>query len=545
MPTIAQAYVQVIPSTKGITGQLSQEFGGAGQKSGESFGSKFGSIVKKLATAAVVVKGAQAVGKLFTDSIAAGAEYEQLEGGVQKIFDEMDTSAIFADAANAYKDLNMSASDYLAIINDVGASFSATMSDEDAYKNARTGLQAIADYASGTGKDLDTLKEKFGMITRSTSSYQSIADQFSGVLPATSAQFLEQAQQAGILSEEYTKLTEVPINEYQEAVAKMLEKGTADLGLANNTAAETAGTMSGSLAGLKASWDNVLSAMAGGGDLASAISGLSESAGNVVSNLTPMLQSVFSGIVNVVGALMPQLAVLVPQLVDVLMQNLPVLIDGAVQLFLGIVDALPIIIPQIVAALPQIVKAITHGLGQAIPAIITAGIQLLAALVKGLPEVIPEMIGAMNELVLSAINGLKERGAAMIDAGKDFFLGFLEGIKQIIPNMIAKIKEFCGDMINAVKDFLGIHSPSRVMAGIGVNVGRGLADGIMSTEGLVNNSATRLAAAATHGFGGAGNWSAEPAGRNVSQININAKQLSQQDIDYVIAAANRRLGVMA
>jgi hypothetical protein len=72
-----------------------------------------------------------------------GGELQQLEGGVQKIFNDMDTSQIFADAANAYKNLNMSANQYLATINDVGAAFSATMGDEKGYLTAKTGLQAV------------------------------------------------------------------------------------------------------------------------------------------------------------------------------------------------------------------------------------------------------------------------------------------------------------------------------------------------------------------------------------------------------------------
>ena len=200
----------------------------------------------KIGTAAV---GAAATGivALTKSAVENYAEYEQLAGGAQKIFDQMDYSRIEQDAQNAYKTMNISASEYLETMNDVGATFAATMGDEAGYNAAKTGLQAIADYASGTGKSVDVLSEKFTMITRSTSSYQSIADQFSGILPATSKDFLAQAQAAGILSDSYTELTQVPIAEYQQAVSEMLEKGVSDLGLAGNTAAETANTISCSL----------------------------------------------------------------------------------------------------------------------------------------------------------------------------------------------------------------------------------------------------------------------------------------------------------
>ena len=231
----------------------------ASGKLGELSG-KLGNGLKTAAKIGTAAVGAAATGivALTKQAVDGFSEYEQLAGGAQKIFDQMDYSKIEQDAQNAYKTMNISASEYLATMNDVGATFAATMGDEAGYNAAKTGLQAIADYASGTGKSVDVLSEKFTMITRSTSSYQSIADQFSGILPATSNDFLAQAQAAGILSDSYTQLTQVPIAEYQQAVSEMLEKGVADLGLAGNTATETATTISGSLAAAKSAWSNLI-----------------------------------------------------------------------------------------------------------------------------------------------------------------------------------------------------------------------------------------------------------------------------------------------
>ena len=226
----------------------------------KSIGQKLGNGLKtaaKVGTAAVGVASA-AITALTTQAVNSFAEYEQLAGGAQKIFDQMDYSKIATDANNAYKELGLSANQYLAVINDVGATFAATMGDEAGYEAAKTGLKAISDYASGTGKNVDELSQKFTLITRSTSSYQSIADQFSGILPATSAGFLEQAQAAGILSDSYTQLTEVPIDEYQAAVSQMLQQGVAELGLANNTMNEAFSTLSGSLSMAKGAWSNLV-----------------------------------------------------------------------------------------------------------------------------------------------------------------------------------------------------------------------------------------------------------------------------------------------
>ena len=322
---IGRGYLQVVP--KMDKGTLDSELSKAGESGSSTFARTFqgGMSAKTVAIGNImssailkgVEKASQAATEVFAGAFTNFATFEQLTGGVEKIFNDMDTSRVFADANNAWHDLNMSANDYMATINDVGAMFSATMGDEAAYDAARKGMKAISDYSSGTGKNLDVLNQKFAMITRATSSYQSIADQFSGILPATSADFLEQAQAAGLLSEEYTKLTEVPIAEYQRALVSMLEKGTEELGLHGNTAAETAKTISGSIAGMQSAWSNFLTGIADeDADMGKLTDDLVEAIGNVVDNALPRVQEIadkigpalVSAISGAIGTVSPEWA---------------------------------------------------------------------------------------------------------------------------------------------------------------------------------------------------------------------------------------------
>lgn len=299
--TIGSAYLQVVPKLD--EGALKSGMSNAGKSGSSSFASAFGSGMSAKTVAignimsTAILKGVDVASKaasdIFVQAFEGYANFEQLSGGVQKIFNDMDTSKVFNDANNAWRDLNMSANDYMATINDVGAMFSATMGDQAAYDAARKGMKAISDYASGTGKNINLLNEKFAMISRSTSSYQSIADQFSGILPATSKSFLEQAQAAGYLSGEYTKLTEVPIDEYQQALVGLLEDGTKQLGLYGNTAAETANTITGSVAGMKAAWSNFLVGIGDeNADLGKLTDDLVESFNNVVDTVLPRIKTI-------------------------------------------------------------------------------------------------------------------------------------------------------------------------------------------------------------------------------------------------------------
>lgn len=371
-------------------------------------------------------KAMEAVGAVIGGAFTNAANFEQLAGGVEKIFDQANISGIMTDAANAYRDLNMSANDYLASINQTGATFAQTMGDQKGYDVARAGMLAIADYASGTGRSVDELTEKFSMITRATSSYQSIADQFSGILPATSADFLAQAQAAGYLSDEYTKLTDVPVAEYQEAVSLMLQKGVADMGLAGNTAAESASTISGSIAMLKASWENWLTAVGGGGDLSAAtdnlVSSLSTMLENAVPELGTIIGNIIKGLPQLVSTLLAQLPSLATNLMDALFG------DGAGDALTGVFDALAPIVEQVGGAFGTMAQNLAPVVQTMWPAL-----QQLGGAIGGLLLQILQILGNLISAALPYITQFLQWVAPYAQT----FIGWLTTGIQFITGLLS------------------------------------------------------------------------------------------------------------
>lgn len=255
---------------------------------------------------------------LGKQAISSYADYEQLTGGAKKIFDELDFKKISKDANDAFKNLGLSANQYLEVMNTVGANFTSTLGDEKGYAIAKEGLQAITDFATGTGKSIDQLSTKYQMITRSTSSYLSIADQFAGILPQTTQGFLEQAQASGFLSDEYKKITDIPIAEYQEALTKMLTKGVNGLGLLGNTAMEAETTLSGSLAMMKSAWSNLLIGIADGNqEIGPLVDNFVDSIASVWENLKPRIRQVIDGVKKIIAELwkkLPEIKDEIPEL---------------------------------------------------------------------------------------------------------------------------------------------------------------------------------------------------------------------------------------
>ena len=365
-----------------------------------------------------IVSAGKALANFGKQAINSFAESEQLIGGVKKIFDEFDNTQILNDAANAYKNLGLSANQYLRTINDVGATFAATMGDEAGYRTATKGLQAISDYASGTGKNVDELSNKFTLITRSTASYQSIADQFSGILPATSKDFLEQAQAAGLLSESYTQLTQVPVAEYQAAVAEMLTIGTDKLGLTGNTAAEAATTISGSMAAARAAFENFTA-------------GLADENANTEELLNQLVESV----VIAGGNIVPRVGEILGNIGTLLIENAPIMLEQGINQLTNFLLGLDGKAPDIIAYVGQLV------------------VNMGGALLRSAPR----LLGAAADLMFQL---LEEIVHAAVDIGENLVKGFWKGIQNLAGWVRDKVKGFFKGIVDSVKNTLDIHSPS-------------------------------------------------------------------------------------
>lgn len=440
---------------------------------------------------------------LIKSSIKAVGEMEQLAGGAKKIFDEIDYKQIEADAVTAYKNMNMSAREYMSAINTVGATFAQTMGDKKGYDTAKQGLQAIADYASGTGTDVNLLTEKFKAITRSTTSYLSIADQFAGLLPQTTDGFLKQAQQAGYLSKEYKKLNQVPVAEYQEAIAKMLELGVKDMGLLGNTAAEAEGTLTGSIASVKGAWDNFISGVGSIDDVITTILAASQNIADTIINMLPVLTD---GLVKLMDGMIPQ----IPNLIQKL---LPSIVRGGVLLVQGFINSLPAYIQMLAGMLPQIITALINGfivvvnalaeqapvlipiiidailecipmLIDNIPLFINAGAKLIGGLIAGIINSIPILLGRIAQIVVSMVKAWKE--IDMLDIGKNMIKGLWNGLKGMKDWVINKVKDMGKSILNGLKKVLGISSPSKEFAIVGKYSAEGYVEGLEDMQKQVD-----------------------------------------------------------
>lgn len=179
-------------------------------------------------------------------------------------------------------------------------------------------------------------------------------------------------------------------------------------------------------------------------------------------------------IISAVAAAIPEI---VDAIVNAILSSIPLLIDAGIQLLTMLVGNLPAIINGIVSALPTIINSIVNAVLGSIPLLIRSGIQLFVALVSNLPAIISGVVAAVPQIIDAIVGGFAGGFDAMANIGLNLIKGIWSGISDAAAWLKNKIAGFFGGVVDSIKDFFGIHSPSRLMAGIGKNMALGIGVG--------------------------------------------------------------------
>lgn len=138
---------------------------------------------------------------------------------------------------------------------------------------------------------------------------------------------------------------------------------------------------------------------------------------------------------------------------------------------------------------------------------------ILGGVLDGILSVMKSLISGagavIKDVASTIISNISSVPAKMISIGRSIIEGLWNGIKAMGHWLASRIGEFIKSNIPAVvKNALGIKSPSSVMRGYGMNIARGLAEGIISGASLVSSATDKL------NFSAQGNYGANFNGLN-------------------------------
>ena len=291
----------------------------------------------KTATVALTAFGT-ATGYLVKQSVKAYAEYEQLVGGVETLFKES-ADKVMKYASEAYKTAGMSANEYMANVTSFSASLLSSLGgDTDkAAEVANAALISISDNANKMGTNMESV----------TMAFQGFAKQQYMLLDNLKLGYGGTKTEMERLLKDAQAITGVEYNidnlaDVYTAIGVIQEK----LGIAGTTAKEAATTISGAAGMMRASWQNVLVAISGGGDIDAAIENLVDSVEIYFKNIVPVVERALIGIGAVIERIAPML---IQTVASALIKALPQLISAVWQMIQGLFQGVKLALVELLS----------------------------------------------------------------------------------------------------------------------------------------------------------------------------------------------------
>lgn len=451
--SIGKAYVQIVPSAVGITDAISKEIDGdaVGKKTGSSMASGIASVLGKSGAAIAAGFGAAmaGVGAVAKEAFSSFADYQQLTGGIETLFGaggqsmmDMVTAAkeagestqgivdkymelkeaqdlVMGNAANAWKTAGLNVNEYMETVSGFAASLKqSTSSNIEAAKAADVAVQDMADNSAKMGTSMESIMAAYAGFSKGQ---YTLLDNLKIGYGGTKTEMERLLKDAEKLTGQKYDINNLA-NVYDAIHAIQTE-----MGITGTTAKEAMFTISGSAAATKSAWENVLTAIGGGGDLKEAMYGLQkaifggENGGGLLANVIPQIQTAMEGIGDFIGAAAPIISEQIPVLVDSL---LPVLVDSASALLSSVLDALPGLLDSLGSVGETVISKIT----ELLPQLLQTGIDLIVMLANGITQAIPKLLPTLVNLVLDIGNMLVSNAPKLLTAA-------LELVKVLAENL--------------------------------------------------------------------------------------------------------------
>lgn len=467
----------------------------SGLDSAEAKSEGFGSKLKSgLATAAKV--GASAVGiaaaaivKFTKDSVGAYAEYEQLVGGVQKLYGNMGMSVeqyaeytgkavediqgdwqklenaqniVMENARQAYRTSGMDMNTYM----ETATSFSAALINSlggDTVKAAEqtdVAMRAISDNFNTFGGDIQNVqnayqgfaKQNYTMLDNLKLGYGGTKTEMERLIndaEKVDSSFKAQRDSSGKLV--------MGFNDIVTAIDLIQQKQ----GIAGTTAREASTTIAGSLGMVKAAWQNLVIGVTDGNadldrlidNLVDSVIGYTDEAGEHVNgfldNLIPVATQAVSGVTRIIEGMAPMISKLLPTLVSTL---LPAAVNVVTTLLTGVASALPTIIQVLIQQIPPALSQIASAIIEALPGLVDVGRQAVTQLSSGFDPIV--MIEKIGEILTSLVDYIIEWIPALLDQGIAMVDEMSAGLAENGPAAIEAIGSILGDLITKIIDNL-------------------------------------------------------------------------------------------
>lgn len=503
--TLGTAYVQVVPSTEGISNELGSAFNSAGESAGKSSGKKFGGSFSGALGSAMKV-GGMAVAGVTAGVAAMGGAFAKSAGEVASYGDDIDkNSQKMGISATAYQEWD-------AILQHSGTSMDAMKGGmQKLAKAAEKGDDAFEQLGI-TQEDLKTMNQE-ELFAKTISGLQGMKEDTKrtalasqllggsskqlGALLNTSAEDTEAMRKkvhelGGVMSDDAVKAAA----KYQDSMQDM---NTAINGVKTKVVSEFLPSITGVMDGIgmlfsgksekgigmiqnglsdfiKKLTDSIPKLIKAGTQILLAlVKALVDNLPEIVKAGVQAIVEFAKGIGDALPKLIPAAVDAIMAIVDGLLDNIDEIADAALKIIKGLAEGLIKALPKLVEKAPTIIQKLVDALVKLIPKIAEAGVKLLTSLVKNLPNIISTIVKAVPEIVKSILSGIASSVSSIAQAGVKLLTALVSNLPKIISTIAGKIPSIITGIVNAIGD--GISDIIEAGKDLIYGLGKGIVDG--------------------------------------------------------------------
>ena len=442
---------QVEAKGKGLAGRLGSAFGVMGK-----------------ALAAGLAAAGTAIGAVGVQAFNAYGEFEQLAGGVNKLFgDAADT--VIANSERAFQTAGMSQSQYMQNATQLSASLISSLGGdtEAAAAQVDVAMRAIADNADTFGTSVEDVANVYQALARGQ--YQTLDNLRLGYA-GTKTGMEELIADANRIREANGEAADLSIDSFSDMVTAIQTVQEAQ-GIAGTTANEAATTIQGATRMAANAWQDLLTHLADpDADIDALVTQLTDSLSTLATVAAPVIDQIARSFGTALPIIVPQLLDLAAGILTTLMQTVleqaPMLVDAFVGALQLVVDALPGMLPMLVTAAVTLFLGLLDGLVQATPALLDGLTVAITALIDALPTLVPALLSAAVTLFMAIATAIVQDGPAILSALRDAINALLQMVANSGTQMLVAFGNFmemgragiaskAGAILQAVKAAIG------------------------------------------------------------------------------------------
>lgn len=146
------------------------------------------------------------------------------------------------------------------------------------------------------------------------------------------------------------------------------------------------------------------------------------------------------------------------------------IIDAARDFIEGIAKGVGRGLGRVVASISRVITAMLKPFGDAGTWLLRSGRDVAAGLIRGITNMIVPVGRAAARVGRAIVSPFMKAGSWLYQSGRQLLAGLRDGMLNGVQGAGSWVANIGGKIVRAVKNFFGIHSPSRVFGAIGTNL---------------------------------------------------------------------------